>query len=79
MTIFSRLFLGLTASVLLTNCGLINSALRLAPMALMFVEEDGAARVPDSYLERGAKIEGRGIFAPSAVRGQAAESALAAR
>lgn len=79
MTLFPRLLLGVTASVLLTNCGLINSALRLAPMALMFVEEDGATRTSGSYLERGMQIEDRGVFAPPAVSRGSRESGLAAR
>ncbi len=79
MMLFSRLFLGIAASVLLTNCGLINSALRLAPMALMFVEEDGANRAPGSLMERGAQIEDRGNFAPPAVPRGLVEPGLAAR
>lgn len=76
MSYFSRLLLALVTSVLLTNCGLINTALRLAPMAMMLVEADGTS---DSCLKRGKQVEARGIFVPPALPQAAKDSGLAAR
>jgi hypothetical protein len=41
MSLINRLFLGVSACLLLSNCQLINTALRLAPL-LMLAEENGA-------------------------------------
>lgn len=64
MSYFPRLLLAVAAPVLLTNCGLINAALRLAPMAMMLVEDGSTSGDTDSYSKRGKVIEARGNFAP---------------
>lgn len=79
MSYFSRLLLAASASVLLTNCGLINTALRLAPMAMMFVEADGTSHTSESCLKRGKQVEDRGIFVSPALPQAAKDSGLAAR
>ena len=43
MPVKSRLMFAISACLLLSNCGLIGTALRLAPYAMMFADEDGKA------------------------------------
>ncbi|MCB1276419.1 hypothetical protein [Prosthecobacter sp.] len=58
----SRLFLAVAACVLLSNCGLINTALRLAPYALFFADEQGAGSDRDKPLElRGQQVNDKGV------------------
>lgn len=56
-----RLVFAAAACLLLSNCQLINTALRLAPLALLFVEADakhpGAVKTPET---RGKEIEQKG-------------------
>jgi hypothetical protein len=50
---------------LLSNCGLINSALRLAPYALLLADkgEDGVRKQEPSTLEsRGQQVVGNGSY-----------------
>lgn len=79
MSYFPRLLLAVAAPVLLTNCGLINAALRLAPMAMMLVEEDGGSRAPQTCINRGKLVEERGIFGSPASPRVTRGSGLAAR
>jgi len=74
-----RLFSALTACLLLNSCGLINSALRLAPY-LLLVDEDGKG-VPSSNEthQRGRLIEDRGDFQPVGPVQQGASQQMAAR
>jgi hypothetical protein len=65
MSVKSRLMFAATACLLLSNCGLIGTALRLAPYALMFA--DGKSKTGgDKTLEmRGREVQdkdGRGIL-----------------
>jgi len=57
MSLINRLFLAASACVLLSNCQLINTALRLAPL-LMLAEENG---VDSKNLEsRGRRVNEKG-------------------
>ena len=69
-----RLSLALSASLALSSCGLINTALRLAPY-LLLAEEDGKS----SPQQRGRLIENRGDFHPPATLHQAPCQQMAAR
>ena len=69
-----RLSLALSASLALSSCGLINTALRLAPY-LLLAEEDGK----NSPQQRGRQIENRGDFRPPANLHQAPDQPMAAR
>lgn len=66
MPVKSRLILAVTSCLLLSNCGLIGTALRLAPYALFFVDEEGNGKANGKTLEmRGREVqdkEGRGIL-----------------
>jgi hypothetical protein len=69
-----RLSLALSASLALSSCGLINTALRLAPY-LLLAEDDGKS----SPQQRGRLIENRGDFHPPANLHQAPGQPMAAR
>ncbi len=69
-----RLSIALSASLALSSCGLINTALRLAPY-LLLAEEDGKS----SPQQRGRLIESRGDFHPPATLHQAPGQQMAAR
>ncbi|WP_395739224.1 hypothetical protein [Prosthecobacter sp.] len=57
----SRLVYAVTACLLLSNCGLIGTAIRLAPYALLFADENGKASVNGKTQEmRGQEIQNRG-------------------
>jgi hypothetical protein len=79
MSYFPRLLLAVAAPVLLTNCGLINAALRLAPMAMMLAEEGATSGDTDSYSKRGKMIEARGNFASPILPADTVGSGLAHR
>jgi hypothetical protein len=81
MSYFPRLLLAVAAPVLLTHCGLINAALRLAPMAMMLAEEGATSGSgdTDSYSKRGKMIEARGNFAPPILPADTVGSGLAHR
>ncbi len=74
MISIGRLVFALTACLLLNSCGLISTALRLAPYLLM-VEEDGQS----SLQQRGHLIENRGDFHTPATLHQAPGQQMAAR
>lgn len=65
MPVNSRLIFAFAATLLLSNCGLIGTALRLAPYALMFADQNGKEPVAAKALEmRGREVQarkGRGI------------------
>lgn len=73
-----RLIFAALACVLLSNCQLINTALRLAPLAMLFVEDDTTKRAGKTPELRGKEIESRGTrgLLPTAPE---AESGLAFR
>lgn len=56
MSLIGRLFLALMSCLLLSSCGLIGTALRLAPMALMFADNEKT----DQREESQSTIESRG-------------------
>lgn len=62
----SRLFLAISACLLLSNCGLIGTALRLAPYAVLLADENGKGTPDSKALEmRGREVQdkgGRGIL-----------------
>jgi hypothetical protein len=66
MPVKSRLIFSIAACLLLSNCGLIGTALRLAPYALLFADENGKGTVAGKTLEmRGQEVQdkgGRGIL-----------------
>jgi hypothetical protein len=74
MFTIGRLSLALFACLLLNSCGLISTALRLAPYLLM-VDEDSKS----SPQQRGRLIENRGDFQPPASLRQAPGQQMAAR
>ena len=51
--------------LLLSNCGLIGTALRLAPLALMLAENEKAAQAPSALAARGRQVAGAGKFTPN--------------
>ena len=57
MFLINRLFLAACACFLLTNCQLINTALRLAPL-LMMAEEQGGSTVE----LRAQEVENKGML-----------------
>ena len=59
-----RLLLALSACLFLTNCSLINTALRLAPYLLMFADENGQHGQGPGAQQRALEIQQRGRFAP---------------
>ncbi|HRH96076.1 MAG TPA: hypothetical protein PLB55_09095 [Prosthecobacter sp.] len=68
MSLKSRLILSAAACLLLSNCGLINSALRLAPYALMFADETGGNEATEL---RGRQVEGRRVHGILPMNGNA--------
>lgn len=58
-----RLSLALAACFSLTSCGLINTALRMAPYLLMFADENPDGSKTGAQ-QRGQQIQERGHFAP---------------
>lgn len=69
MTLISRLLFATMACLLLSNCGLINSALRLAPLAMLLVDnEKGSVREhgPLEVEARGRKVVRNGNYAAKA-------------
>ncbi|MCF7789295.1 MAG: hypothetical protein K9N47_24450 [Prosthecobacter sp.] len=60
MPVYSRLIFAFAATLLLSNCGLIGTALRLAPYALMLADENGRETVAGKTLEmRGREVQGK--------------------
>ncbi len=60
MPVKSRLIFACAATLLLSNCGLIGTALRLAPYALMFADENGKETVAGKTLEmRGHEVQSK--------------------
>lgn len=60
MPVNSRLIFAFAATLLLSNCGLIGTALRLAPYALMFADQNGKEPVAAKALEmRGREVQTR--------------------
>lgn len=61
MPVKSRLIFAFAATLLLSNCGLIGTALRLAPYALMFADENGKGTTASKTLEmRGREVQAKG-------------------
>ncbi len=48
----SRLFFAIAACLLLSNCGLIGTALRLAPYAVLLADQDGTGTPERKALEK---------------------------
>lgn len=73
MPVKSRLIFACAATLLLSNCGLIGTALRLAPYALMFADETGKEAVAGKTMEmRGREVQGkkgRGVLSADGVTG----------
>lgn len=61
-----RLFLAIASCLLLTQCGLIGTALRLAPYLMMFAEEENGQGQgkPGQMQNRAQEIGKKGHFAP---------------
>ncbi|MGV3664322.1 MAG: hypothetical protein ACO1TE_29390 [Prosthecobacter sp.] len=59
-----RLLLAVASCLLLTQCGLINQALRLAPYLLMFAEEEQGQGKSGQIQQRARHIEQKGSFSP---------------
>jgi hypothetical protein len=60
MPVNSRLIFAAFACLLLSNCGLIGTALRLVPYALMVAEEDGKGAVATKTSEmRGREVQNK--------------------
>lgn len=59
-----RLILALASCLLLTQCGLINTALRLAPYLLMFAEEDQGQGKSGRLEQRAQQVGRKGHFTP---------------
>jgi len=60
MPVYSRLIFATAATLLLSNCGLISTALRLAPYALMFADENDHGTVAKTTLEmRAREVHGK--------------------
>ena len=58
MPVKSRLIFAISACLLLSNCGLIGTALRLAPYYLMFADENGRGTATGKSLEmRGREVQ----------------------
>lgn len=66
MPVNFRLFFAIAACLLLSNCGLIGTALRLAPYAVLLADENGRGTTDSKKLEmRGREVQnkgGRGIL-----------------
>lgn len=76
----ARLSLALAACFSLTSCGLINTALRMAPYLLMFADENPAKAGDMQQQRRGLEVRERGRFAPQQPAwAPAAQSQMAAR
>lgn len=61
MSLNNRLFLAAASCLLLSNCGLINTALRLAPL-LMLVEDGKAGAGTGKTLEmRARQVDDKGV------------------
>jgi hypothetical protein len=61
MPVKSRLVFAIAATLLLSNCGLIATALRLAPYAMMLADENGKGTAASKTLEmRGHEVQARG-------------------
>lgn len=61
MPVKSRLIFAFAATLLLSNCGLIGTALRLAPYALMFADENSNGTTASKTLEmRGREVQAKG-------------------
>lgn len=61
MPVKSRLIFAFAATLLLSNCGLIGTALRLAPYALMLADENGKGTTASKTLEmRGREVQAKG-------------------
>jgi hypothetical protein len=57
----SRLVYAAAACLLLSNCGLIGTALRLAPYALLFADESGKGTANGKTLAmRGREVQNKG-------------------
>jgi len=54
MPVKSRLIFAIAACLLLSNCGLIGTALRLAPYYLLFADENGKDKAVEM---RGRKVQ----------------------
>ena len=66
MSLISRLSFALAACLLLSNCGLIGTALRLAPLAMLVADngKDGVReQVPSTMEVRGRQVVGNGNYA----------------
>lgn len=61
MSLKMRLCFAAACCLLLSNCGLIGTALRLAPLALLFVDDSGKAGAQQA---RGKEVQARGVHAP---------------
>lgn len=59
-----RLILAVASCLLLTQCGLINQALRLAPYLLMFAEEENGQGKSGRIEQRAQQVEQKGHFSP---------------
>ncbi|WP_395733967.1 hypothetical protein [Prosthecobacter sp.] len=55
MPVKSRLIFACAAALLLSNCGLIGTALRLAPYAMFFADENGTTATAGKSLEMRAR------------------------
>ena len=65
MISIGRLVFALTACLLLNSCGLISTALRLAPYLLMVDEGGKGGPAQNGPQQRGRLIEDRGDFQPA--------------
>jgi hypothetical protein len=74
MRLTSRLIFAGAACLLLSSCGLIATALRLAPYYLLFADERSPGGAPGKTVKmRGQEVQGKGIHgiphSPSASHG----------
>lgn len=61
MSVKYRLIFAAAACCFLSSCGLIGTALRLAPYYLLFVDENGQSKATDKTMEmRAREIQGKG-------------------
>lgn len=61
MSLKNRLCFAAACCLLLSNCQLIGTALRLAPLAMLFVDDSGKAGAMQT---RGKEVESRGVHGP---------------
>ncbi len=62
MPVISRLIFAITACLLLSNCGLIGTALRLAPYYLLFADDNGKGAAADKSVEmRGREVHDKKV------------------